>query len=128
MNSSKVFIYLVIGAITATVSGCATAPRNTEADRMRDHRSQTELRAQSESELRDRLAQEWERGQNLIETGNRNIEDGESLIESAEEDFRRGQNLVERGQRELNEGTELVRTSEQRFRNEFGEADLRSSR
>lgn len=128
MNRSKVFIYLVIGAIAAMVSGCATAPGTTEADRMRDHRSDTEIRAQSESELRDRLAQEWERGQNLIESGSKQIADGEDLIESAETDFRRGQNLVERGQRELDEGTELVRTSERRFRNEFGETDLTRSR
>jgi exonuclease III len=126
MKRSKCFISLVVGIIAAMVSGCATSPSN--ADRMREHRSDTEVRAQVETELKDQLAQDWEKGKNLIASGNKNIAEGEKMIESSERDLRSGKNQVELGKRQFAEGTELVRDSESRFRDAFGDIELSRSK
>ncbi len=126
MKSSRFFISLVVGIIAAMVSGCATNPSN--ANLMREHRSDVDTRAQAESELKDQLALNWEKGQELIESGNKNIVDGEKVIVLAERTLTRGRNQVERGKRELAEGNDLVRDSESRFRDAFGDIELSRSR
>ena len=127
MKSSKVYIGLAAGGIAAMISGCATSP-STNANLMREHRSEVEVRAQAESELKDQLAQDWENGQNLIASGNQNIENGEKMMDSADRAFIRGRDRLELGKRELAEGTDLVRNSEARFRDEFGDLDLSEHR
>lgn len=117
MNRSDVFICVAIGVVAAIVTGCAS--NSSKADLMRDHRSEVQIQAQAEGELQDQLAQNWDRGQELIESGNKNITDGEKRIESAKKELKSAQDQVDLGNRELAEGTMLVQTSERDFQEAF---------
>lgn len=124
MSKSNVFVCFSVGVVAAVVSGCASNP--SKGDLMRDHRSEVQIQAQAEGELQDQLARDWDRGQELIESGNNNIADGEKRIEAAKEELKRGKEQVEQGKRELAEGKELVQTSERGFRDAF-DSDLEGS-
>lgn len=106
----------------AMFTGCASHPSN--ADLMRGHLSPAQVQAQAEGDLQAQLAKDWDKGQELIESGNKNIADGESKVKAAERDLKNGKSQVERGTKELAEGTKLVEASEKGFREAFGDLEL----
>ncbi|MFU8832089.1 MAG: hypothetical protein ACNA7J_08030 [Wenzhouxiangella sp.] len=105
-------ILLALAAILIQLTGCAsreTAP--TLADEMRGSAAEVQV----EADRRAQLAEDWERGQSLITSGQRKLDRGERRIEAAERDLERGRNEVEEGQAELSEGRRLVAESERQF-------------
>ncbi len=121
MQSLKVSqcLSLVLGAVLLT--GCASKPAEpTVADRMRGHAADV----QQSADLKDSLAQQWERGGALLATGNRNVEEGERRLRAAERDVERAREQIKRGRGEVSEGQKLVRDAEQRFSREFPGLEL----
>lgn len=107
---SAIVFAILIGLLHLT--GCASRETTpTIADEMRG----AAATVQSEADDRSQLADDWERGQSLIDSGQRKIERGEQRIESAESDIDRGRDEVEEGEAEIREGRRLVTESERRF-------------
>jgi outer membrane murein-binding lipoprotein Lpp len=109
-RSALLFFALSLGLLQLT--GCAgrqTTP--TLADEMRDAAADIQV----EADRHGQLAEDWERGQSLIASGERKIERGERRIQSAESDLQRGRREVSEGEAELSEGRRLVAASERRY-------------
>lgn len=105
MKSAKMII--ILSLLTFTMGGCApTEP--TPADFMRGHAAEL----QSEVDLRDELARDWDRGEWLIKTGERHVKVGE-------EQMAEGKENIERGNQEILEGRMLIERSEGMFRESF---------
>jgi hypothetical protein len=108
-------------AASAMLAGCAGQPQpTTAADVMRGHASD----AQEEADLRIELAENWDRGQELTESGQEKVDKGEKLLAEAERDLRDAQALIAEGRREVTEGTALVQESERRFQETFPGLEL----
>jgi septal ring factor EnvC (AmiA/AmiB activator) len=108
--SANVLFSLTLGLLLLT--GCASRETTpTLADEMRGAAAAVQL----EADRRAQLADDWERGQNLITSGQRKLDRGEQRVESAERDLERGRREVEEGQDELSEGRRVVAESERRF-------------
>lgn len=100
------------------LAGCAG--KETTADLMRDDASA----GQTQVDLKNQIAKDWERGKALIVTGENRIEQGEAQVESAQDNLESGQDTIERGEQEIAEGQKLVRDSERTFREDYPEVDL----
>lgn len=103
MNQRSVVILFALSTGLLQMSGCASQDP-TIADEMRGAAAEV----QSEADRRSQLADDWERGQSLLTSGQRKIERGEQRIE-------RGQSEIEEGQAELREGRRLISESERQF-------------
>jgi hypothetical protein len=123
MKTISLAICFTLVAALGTLSGCASQSKpTTAADVMRGHASD----AQEKADLRNELAENWERGQKMIESGNQSISNGERNVTKAENDLRKAQERVAEGRRQIAEGTALVQESEQRFRESFPGLELRA--
>lgn len=111
MNHVSMTRRLAIAVALVTLAGCATQSP-TAADRMRGHADDERARADLQSEI----AADWDKGQKLVNSGNRKILDGEKTVEKAQESLRRGTALIETGNSEVAEGGILLRDAERRFR------------
>lgn len=110
---------IFITGIIATLSGCANSPP-TAADFMRDEASAEHLRADDKSQI----ARDWDRGAKLVESGKKNLKEGNILIVSAEEDITTGRGQIELGNREIAEGRQLMLESERRFQEALAVPEL----
>lgn len=111
---------LMVFALAAVV-GCATQEKEpTRADIMRGHADQR----QSQADLKNEIARDWERGQTMVQEGESRIRAGERRVESAEENLARGRDQIARGNREVNDGQRMVRDAERRFQTHFPELEL----
>jgi hypothetical protein len=111
MNHFNIIRRLAVAVALVTLAGCATQPP-TAADRMRGHADDERARADIQSEI----AEDWDNGQELVNSGNRKILDGERMVEKAQKNLRAGTALIEEGNSEVAEGGMLLRDSERRFR------------
>ncbi len=93
------FTGVMFCGVTLLLSGCSSVP--THADIMRSSAADT----QAEAETKKGLAENWDRGQALIISGNQKVSTGEDLLKA--------------GKRELNDGRRLVRDSEREFKNKY---------
>jgi len=101
--------WLAVGIVTLLLAGCGSSSRNpTPADLMRGHADD----AQSLVQLKNQLADDWEKGAKMVAIGEKQIKEGEQLIT-------KGQDLVTRGTRELTEGRRLMEESERIFQENF---------
>lgn len=107
-----------ISLFLLALTGCAG--NSTTADLMRDNAST----GQTQVDLKNQIAKDWERGTKLITTGEKRVENGEKQVESAERDLRSGQDDIARGRGEIAEGQKLVTESERVFRLDYPEVDL----
>lgn len=122
MNHVSIFRRLAIAVAFVTLAGCATQQPPTTADRMRGHATDERARADIQSEI----AADWDKGQKLVNSGNRKIMDGEKMVERAQEDLRKGTALIEEGKGEVSEGGILLRDSERRFRSAYPGLEINS--
>ena len=104
-----------IGLAFLLLTGCASKPTNAEL--MRRHAS--ELQAQTD--LKNQLAKDLDRGSKLVTSGAKRVKDGEKRVKSAERDLKRGQDDIKRGQREIAKGKRLIDESEKKFKENFPE-------
>lgn len=111
--------------IVAAWAGCSKKP--TTADQMRDYAAE----AQTQVDLKNELAKEWEKGQKIAAAGEKRVNRGERRVKSAQRalekiqrDLKKGQEEIERGRREITKGRELMENSEQRFRETFPSREL----
>ena len=105
MEKSKIIIILTM--LTFFMGGCApTEP--TPADYMRGHAAAL----QSEVELKDSLARDWDRGARLIKTGEKRVKVGEEQVAKGKEN-------IETGNQEILEGRMLIENSERAFHENF---------
>ena len=114
LSASGVGISLCLLALT----GCAG--NKTTADLMRDDASV----GQTQVDLKNQIAKDWEKGTNLIATGEKRVENGEDRVKSAERNLKKGQDEIARGQREIADGKKLITDSERTFREDYPEVDL----
>jgi uncharacterized membrane protein len=126
---------LTVLFLTGALAGCAgqTKP-TTAADAMRGHATV----AQDAADSRNELAGNWDRGQQLTESGEKKVRDGEKKVRvgekkvrdsekkvaKAEEELRKAQDLVAEGTREMTEGAALLQESERRFNEAHPGVDL----
>lgn len=97
----------ILMTLTITMGGCApTEP--TKADYMRGHAAAL----QSEVDLRDNLAKDWDRGARLIKNGEKRVKVGE-------EQMAKGKENIEIGNQEILEGRMLMDNSERMFHESF---------
>lgn len=122
MKSSTAFSGVSIGLCLFALAGCASKP--TTADLMRQHA--TEI--QSQVDLKNQAAEDWEKGAKLAAAGEKRVKDGENRVKAAERDLKRGQDDIARGQQEISDGQKLMNESERIFRENFPELDIKSSK
>lgn len=113
MRNSLVASGVCISLCLLALAGCAGKP--TTADFMKQHGTE----AQAHVDLKNQLAQDWEKGEKLLATGEKRVKEGEKRVKSAERDLKRGQDDIERGRREIAEGQKLISESENKFRENF---------
>jgi septal ring factor EnvC (AmiA/AmiB activator) len=119
LRKANAAVCIVISLCILAVSGCAR--KTTTADLMKGHA----VEMQSQVDLKNQLAKEWERGQKLILSGEKRVNAGEKRVKSAERDLKRGQDDIERGRREIAEGQKLTEQSENRFRENFPDLEIK---
>lgn len=118
--SQKVAIAACAAAALLT-AGCASKPTEpTLADAMRAHSDEQ----QRQSEVKKKLAADWERGNELLEAGRKQVARGERRIEEAEQAIEKGQAEIESGTAQMAEGRALRAQSERQFRERFPELSL----
>lgn len=118
MKNSLVTSGIGISLCLLILSGCAG--KETTADLMR----QNATVGQTQVDLKNQIAKDWEQGKKLIATGEKRVEEGEKKVKSAERDLKSGQNDIERGEREIAEGKKLILESERKFREDYPGVDL----
>lgn len=118
MNISFVKSVVSMSLLFLALTGCSG--KETMADLMRDDAS-TE---QTQVNLKNQIAKDWETGQKMMATGEKRVEDATKQMKSAERNLKNGQDKIARGQREISEGQKLVTDSEQIFRANYPEANL----
>lgn len=112
---------MVVGAILLLAGGCASNPAEpTLADSMREHSAEQ----QRQSDAKQQLARDWERGAELVQSGEKLVARGEERIEAAEKAMEKGTSEIERGNEQILEGEELKTRSERRFREQFPDLPL----
>lgn len=116
---SNLYICLTAGFVIATLVGCTSAP--TTGDRMRTHAAVV----QDQVDLKKELAKDWDRGTNLVQSGEKRVKGGEKKITSAERDLKEGRDQVERGNQEIAEGRKLMQESKRRFHETFPDLELK---
>ncbi|MBS3762884.1 MAG: hypothetical protein KGZ25_06225 [Planctomycetes bacterium] len=122
MKKLKIVSGIVISTCLMALGGCTSKPtKPTTADLMKQHA--TDL--QSDVNLRNQLAKEWERAQDLIARGQKRVKNGEKRVKAAERDLKRAQEDIERGEREIAEGQKLVNESERKFRENFPDLEIK---
>ena len=116
MSKLTAFVFLAVGSSMLALAGCASAPP-TSGDLMRNHGAE----AQSQVDLKYRLAKDWDRGSKLVASGERRLEAGKTRVKDGEHD-------IEGGKREISEGKKLIQDSERRFREEFPGLDIKAAK
>lgn len=112
---------MVVGAILLFAGGCASNPAEpTLADSMREHSAEQ----QRQSDAKQQLARDWERGAKLIEAGEKLVARGEERVKDAEEAIEKGTSEIELGTEQILEGRELKAQSERRFRERYPDLPL----
>jgi len=106
MKNSKIIIILAV--LTFSLGGCAAPSDPTPADYMRGHAAAL----QSEVDLKDSLAKDWDRGDHLIKTGEKRVKVGEEQVAKGKEN-------IEIGNQEILEGRMLIENSERMFHESF---------
>jgi hypothetical protein len=114
MSKLKASVFLAVGSSMLALAGCASAPP-TSGDLMRGHGAE----AQSQVDLKYQLAKDWDRGSQLVASGEKRLEAGERRVKD-------GQRDIKRGNREISEGQKLIQDSERRFREEFPGLDIKT--
>lgn len=121
MNEFKAIRLATVLCTLFLAAGCASkSVEPTLADAMRGHSEE----AQRDSEAKKALAQDWERGAELLEEGRKSVARGEQRIRDAEKAIERGTAEIERGNQQIAAGTELKTRSERRFRERFPDLPL----
>jgi peptidoglycan hydrolase CwlO-like protein len=117
----KTSLVLCIGISLCILSASGCARKTTTADLMKGHA----VELQSQVDLKNQLAKDWERGQKLITSGEKRIKAGEKRVKAAERDLKKGQDDIDRGKREIAEGQKLIEESEKRFQENFPELQIK---
>jgi septal ring factor EnvC (AmiA/AmiB activator) len=123
MKNSIVLSGASISICLFALTGCASKP-TTAADLMRQHATEV----QSQVELKNQAAKDWEKGTKLVATGEKRVKDGEKRVKAAERDLKRGQDDIARGKQEISDGQKLINESERKFRENFPELDIKSGK
>ncbi|MEX1080920.1 MAG: hypothetical protein WEC99_02775, partial [Halofilum sp. (in: g-proteobacteria)] len=79
---------------------------------------------QSQVDRKNQIAEDWDKAQELVESGNQKVEAGLKQVKSAEEGRVKGERKIERGNREITEGQMLLEDAMQRFRAAFPDLDI----
>ncbi len=88
---------------------CAETP--TRGDQIRGYSAANDVQAS----INDKLADSWEKGDELSGKGNDKIKRGEKLVENGERDIKKGKKLIKEGRDELGYGKKLMNESEVYF-------------
>lgn len=119
MKPTRVPHCCLVAFSLVALAGCASQP-STSADLMRGHASDE----QSQVDRKNQIAEDWDRAQELVESGNENVDAGLKKVKNAEEARTKGERQIERGNREITEGKELMADAMERFRAAFPDLDI----
>jgi len=108
MRISNILIAMTVGAAMFMFIGCRGAQPPTTADVMRGHAADV----QAEVELKNKLADDWERGAMQVRDGREQIREGRIKVQE-------GTEQIQQGKRDIAEGNQLIQESERRFRQNF---------
>jgi hypothetical protein len=120
MKNVNVMFCFVISFCILSVLGCSR--KTTIADLMKGHA----VEQQTQVDLKNQLARDWERGMKMISAGEKRVAAGEKRVRSAESNLKRGQDDIERGKSEIAEGQKMIQESEMRFLENFPDLDISS--
>lgn len=112
MNRLKMISAVVVAM--AVFSGCSSK-EPTIGDLMRKH-------AADQKEI----AENWDKGSALKQSGQKLVKHGEKLVKSGEKDIKTGTNEIEQGNKDIIEGTKLSNESERIFREKYPDLKLDS--
>ncbi len=117
----KFKLYLVITFAIVFLVGCGSKQPPTKADFMRQHAEDT----QAMVDLKNKLAEQWEKGKEMIRDGEEKITDGEEYVEELEKELKEAKEKIEKGKKEVEEGKKLVEESLKQFRENFPGLELK---
>ena len=107
------------GILAVALSGCANKQPST-ADLMRQHAAQDSSRAAMQKDL----AKQWDRGSELIVSGNKQIRTAEKQVNQAEKQLREAQRDLKQAKRDVAKGERLKQRAEKKFSEEFPQSSL----
>jgi uncharacterized phage infection (PIP) family protein YhgE len=117
---SNIKFYLIITIAMVMLASCGSK-QPTKADFMRQHADDT----QALVDLKNKLASQWEKGQEMIKEGEKLVSDGEEIVEEAEKEMKKGNEKIEQGKKAVEEGRKLVEESLKQFRENFPGLELK---
>lgn len=82
----------------ALLAGCTSQP--TTADLMRSQADE----AKAVAKARDQLADNWESGNSLVASGEKEVVSGQDLVSDGEDNVRKGQALIDKGNKQIKKG------------------------
>lgn len=117
MNKLKMIAATVI--VMTTLVGCVTKSPTT-GDFMRMHAADEKATSVDQKQI----ANNWDHGLALKQSGEKLVKHGEELIKSGDKDMTTGKNEVEQGNKDIVEGTKLTEDSERIFREKYPDLKL----
>jgi hypothetical protein len=124
MKKIKVFMCVVASVTIVALNGCSSGGGYTTADVMRGHAKED----QSQVDLQNQIAKDWEKGAKMVSTGEARVKDGQTLIQKAENDGVTGRAEVEKGNNEIAEGNRLMQESKRRYSELFPNLELKGTK
>lgn len=119
MQKNRILTVVALSSIVLVGAGCSTN-QPTTADLMRNHASEQS----AEASLKKNLAKDWDKGTQLIDTGEKRVKRAEKDIRQAEKQLRDARKALEKGKREMAQGQKLKASSERKFRAQFPDSTL----
>ncbi len=107
------------GILALALGGCANKQPST-ADLMRQHAAEDSSRAAIQKDL----AKQWDRGNELIASGTKQIKVAEKQISQSEKQLREAQRELKQAKRDVSKGERLKQQAEKRFSEEFPRSSL----
>lgn len=111
--------FALASLVAIALAGCANK-QNSTADLMRQHAAQDSSRAAMQKDL----AKQWDRGNELIISGTKQLEVAEKREKQAEKQLRQAQKNLKQAKRDIAKGERLKQRAEKRFAEEFPQSRL----
>jgi peptidoglycan hydrolase CwlO-like protein len=118
MNSMKKISLAAV--VTFIVTGCSSSKEPNMADMMRNHAGSM----QSQVELQNQLAKDWETGTQMVTSAKKQTTDAQERIKEAEEELAEARSDVAEAKQRQQEGEKLIQESQLKFQQAFPQLPL----
>ena len=113
-------LYLIIAFAMLFLASCGTK-QPTKADLLRQNAEDT----QAIVDLKIKIADQWEKGKEMIKEGEEKISESEEYIKELEEELKDAKEKLENAKKEVEEGKKLVEESVKQFKENFPGLELK---